>query len=301
MSELQLCARKKAFFGTCLFWIILAVGLFLIPRAPSTPVYNTIRIQLTSVEKKAPDSTVAEPTVSPVKKQKGVRTAPVVQEQPVSQHVAKSIEDLIAENNVPKKKQAVWDDRAFDSADSVVQTSAAPPVSPRPVPGEKKVSVMEGAAAAVSTVPGGEPVTVASGKSGGPGLSHQETRSALGTIEGTVAAAPSGSSVSSPAGSSSVGSITIKSGSARSLRRPVKPGITLSSAAAAKIDSDKKVTVSFTVLSNGTVPATDISVEPKSILPAEVYREIVEQIAQWLFEEAPDQGTASFSYVIKKN
>ena len=92
--------------------------------------------------------------------------------------------------------------------------------------------------------------------------------------------------------------VAMSDGSTRVLLDPLSPSISLSAEAAATIDTDKNVKISFSVSASGNV--IDIKITPESILPEKVREEIRSQLKNWKFESSSSSANASFEYTIIK-
>ena len=88
-------------------------------------------------------------------------------------------------------------------------------------------------------------------------------------------------------------------GAPRRLLRPSKPAIILPDRLARLIDSNRTVTVQFTVRPDGTVPSALIYFTPSAILPAEIRDYLRKEFSSWMFEKSDGDGQASFHYSIK--
>ncbi len=92
--------------------------------------------------------------------------------------------------------------------------------------------------------------------------------------------------------------VEMSDGTTRVLLEPLSPSISLSAEAAATIDTDKNVKISFSVSASGNV--IDIKITPESILPEKVREEIRSQLKNWKFESSSSSANASFEYTIIK-
>ncbi len=117
--------------------------------------------------------------------------------------------------------------------------------------------------------------------------------SASGAGSGDAADSDSGSRSSSAVGTAGDTSRAKASGSGpvvfdgrpRRLVYPADPAIALPPHLARLIDSDRTVTVAFTVRADGSVPATLVSFTPTAALPAEVREYLRAEFARWRFEQ----------------
>jgi len=88
-------------------------------------------------------------------------------------------------------------------------------------------------------------------------------------------------------------------GRPRRLVYPADPAIALPPHLARLIDSDRTVTVAFTVRADGSVPATLVTFTPTAALPAEVREYLRAEFARWRFDQDREDGHARFLYSIK--
>ena len=210
-----------------------------------------------------------------------------------------------------------------NSLDFASSGDQAAPVSSQAPKGSNAVAEFEGSAASVvSPSSRGSGKTARSGGSSGSQGSavSGDTNASLGDI---AAAAKSGSSglsggvsgnhggaSGSPSGgqgggktggsanSGMVSGIAFD-GASRKLLYPAKPVIALPDNLAKLVDSSRAVTVTFSVLADGTVPAGAISFTPSAILPAEVRDYLRREFSSWRFEKSSEDGQARFLYSIK--
>lgn len=211
---------------------------------------------------------------------------------------------------------------SLDFASSGDQSASVAAQAPK---GANAVVEFEGAAASVvSPASRGTGKTVRSGGSGGASgaAASGDTSASLGDI---AAAAKSGSfggsgsaggqgaklgtggssggqgGAGSGTGSVSSGPVSGFSfdGASRKLLYPAKPAIVLPDNLAKLVDSSRAVTVSFTVLADGSVPAGTISFTPSAILPAEIRDWLRKEFSSWRFEKSSEDGQARFLYSIR--
>lgn len=199
------------------------------------------------------------------------------------------------------------------------RTSESPSVVSVPA-GGRPTAELEGSAA---TVTGGKSTgTSVSSKAaktaGSSGTASAETSSALRAVEGAAMAGSSeGSTASgktSPTGGSAGSGANVSTstagrtssvaglaftGTPRSLLSPEDPRITLPDRLAKQIDSDRTVTVQFTVRADGSVPGTLVTFSPLAALPAEIRDYLRGEFSKWRFESGDQDGQARFSYSIK--
>jgi len=147
----------------------------------------------------------------------------------------------------------------------------------------------------------------------------EATSSALSEIAGAAArgssttaqTSPSAGAASSPstgaavrpasqaASSSSLVSGLDFEGESRRPIAPAVPRITLPDSLARLVDSNRSVTVTFTVRADGLVPSGTVIFSPESVLPVEIRDYLRREFSQWRFEKSAADGQAKFLYSIK--
>src|SRR5574344_322371 len=316
MTDIQ---KKSDILGAVLttaVWILFAILCFAVKMTPPHPDYKVIQIQLGDavpvkqeepahlqpVQKEAPaevkpaEKAPAEtkPVAAAAKTAPVKATAPAAQQKtaptPSTAVVTKSVEDLMAENNVPKEKQTTWDDSVFNDADGFVESTST--VATTATPSAKSASSFGGtAAASATTTATAKSAASSSASAQGDGPASSATTAALGKIVSTAPATYTGTSGNGVTSSATISSgsknghvaIQMAGGSARELLSPAKPVIAISAEHSALIDSTRRVTIKFTVLASGTVPLSTIEITPSSLLPLEIQNEIKAQISTWRF------------------
>jgi hypothetical protein len=141
--------------------------------------------------------------------------------------------------------------------------------------------------------------TPAAGSSGGAvgDASASGGSRQTGTVRsGTGTATASGSQGSSPV--SSVSSLAFE-GSPRRLLYPATPAITLPENLARTVDSNRSVTVTFTVLADGSVPSALVRFTPQAALSPEIRDFLSKEFSRWRFEKSGQDGQARFLYSIR--
>lgn len=88
-------------------------------------------------------------------------------------------------------------------------------------------------------------------------------------------------------------------GTPRKLLYPEKPSITLPANLARLVDSNRTVTVQFTVRPDGSVPGGLVFFTPSAIIPAEIRDYLKAEFARWIFEESTQDGQVRFLYSIR--
>lgn len=255
--------------------------------------------------KAAPAKKSASAKTKTVSPKQALPKAPAQTKTPAKQVLQKSVEELMAENNAPKKKQAQWDESAFsDSAEVSSSSSSASAVSNAAV---KSVAALEGTAATGSSNAANtaRSSSSSSARANGNAEAGSATKAALGTISSATYTQHSGNGVSSSAtvntGTDSSGNVSLQmdDGAPRALIDPKKPAIYLSEEAAKTIDSRKDVVIKFDVTAEGNVPVSGITITPASSFTPLVQKEIRDQIAWWRFQAASTPGKATIKYTVK--
>lgn len=95
-------------------------------------------------------------------------------------------------------------------------------------------------------------------------------------------------------------SVSMNDGTNRILLKPMEPKISIPSDLAKDINGEPTVTITFTVLEDGTVPESYIDINPRSLLTKDVLSEITFQLSTWKFQPGNSKATASFAFTIKK-
>ncbi|MCR5725689.1 MAG: hypothetical protein K6G80_11450 [Treponema sp.] len=226
---------------------------------------------------------------------------------PAQQTLQKSVEQLMAEQQQTKKqKKAVdWDNLFGDDAPAAASSTAS---SAKPVQ-IARVDSLQGEAATNASTAGGTGSAGASSRSKNSreaaSTASSATSAVLANIAATTFTAPASNGVSSQVSANTVAgndgriSMQMSDGSSRVLLEPAKPVIELSPAAAATIDGQKTVKITFIVLPDGTVPISDIHFTPESVIKQLVQREVAAQVARWRFSSASTSARAVFDYTIK--
>ncbi len=203
-----------------------------------------------------------------------------------------------------------------ESLDFSSQNETKKPQSASAPPSGKTVPEFEGTAATVqkktdsgavvtgknSTAPAGNTAPSAeTAKSlaqitGQAKAGSQGKTGSTGQPEGS-ASAPSAASASS-ALTSKVSGLTFE-GAPRKLISPSVPSIVLPANLAALVNSDRNLTVQFTVRPDGTVPGGLITFTPSAILPAAIRDYLKAEFSRWIFEKSTQDGQARFQYSIR--
>jgi hypothetical protein len=268
-----------------------------IVSAPAVKPDTAKAQEIKSQEPKPAVKTEATPAV----KTAAAPAAPV--EKRAEPQLVQSMEELMAQNAKPVKKEAVWDESIFESS-AVEQQSQAASV-PKSNSNEP-VQALSGTAASAQK----DTAAVSSVQTSRTASSSSVMSSTEAALQNILSAKPGvytsqgndqSKSFETQSSSRSEGdgvSMDLADGSSRLLLYPAKPAIVLSVESEKLITSSRTLTIVFTVLANGTVPPGNINFQPAGILPVSVQTEIRSQIAQWRFEEEKSDGQARLTYSI---
>ncbi|HQL04542.1 MAG TPA: hypothetical protein PLU33_05340 [Treponemataceae bacterium] len=243
----------------------------------------------------------AKAEVKPAVKTAPAPAAPV--EKRAEPQLVQSMEELMAQNSKPVKKEAVWDESIFESSavEEQSQAAAVPKIN-----SAEPVQALSGTAASAKK----DTAAVSSVQTTRSASSSQAMSSTEAALQNILSAKPGvytsqgsdqSKSFETQSSSRSEGdgvSMDLADGSSRLLLYPEKPAIVLSAESEKLINSSRTLTIVFTVLANGTVPPGNISFQPAGILPVSVQTEIRSQIARWRFEEEKSDGQARLTYSI---
>ncbi len=96
-------------------------------------------------------------------------------------------------------------------------------------------------------------------------------------------------------------SIMMADGNFRVLLYPENPELHISRKNESLVDSSREVTVSFTILADGTILYSSIKITPSALLHARIQDEIKKQLMLWKFsaDEKGRNGSASFNFSLE--
>jgi hypothetical protein len=304
-------------------WIVLLILAVFVPMRkiePKAPAFAPVKI--TFAVKTVAREPVAAPEPEPVQEPPAPSSLPAEAKQTL-QRSTSTKSTAATRSPAPAKtsgglgipnfstSSASTSSRTDDGSATLEFSSADLPApggkSTRPAPS----AVQEISGVAGSIDKGGSTRVSATGTVSRPtgGSVSADTARTLESIGGSVAgdagdagsqgaAAGQGSS-SVPTGSSSTVANLAFDGAARKLLSPETPSITLPARLARLVDSDRTVTVQFTVLADGTVPSGLVSFTPSAVLPAEIRDYLRKEFSSWRFEKGAADGQASFRYSIR--
>lgn len=279
------------------------------PKVEPTPIVEApkplVEKPAPVIEKPAPAKKEPVKEVPKVEKieTKPVETTPVVTDESkkVDYALQKSVEELMEEQMANKKaRQNVdWDAMFGDDSSSTEKTTTSD---------SKKVTTSSSTAGSAANTASQENTRQTSNSDSAKKSStsaSQSTSSDLDKIAKAESKSGSGTKTDIAAKTSKDGSgkvmMEMADGSKRALMRPKEPAINLSEQAAQTFTLSKAtVKITFKVVQKGNVPRTEIKITPESILTESIRKEIIDQLSQWIFEEADFDGTATFEYTIEK-
>ena len=279
------------------------------PKVEPTPVVEApkplVEKPAPVIEKPAPAKKEPVKEVPKVEKTetKPVETTPVVTDESkkVDYALQKSVEELMEEQMANKKaRQNVdWDAMFGDDSSSIEKTTSSD---------SKKVTTSSSTAGSAANTASQESARQTSNSDSAKKSStsaSQSTSSDLDKIAKAESKSGSGTKTDISVKTSKDGSgkvmMEMADGSKRALMRPKEPAINLSEQAAQTFTLSKAtVKITFKVVQKGNVPRTEIKITPESILTESIRKEIIDQLSQWIFEEADFDGTATFEYTIEK-
>lgn len=326
--ERQRLLRSAGAGALC--WVLLLGTLALIPSVRKAPVKNEfppVRLTLKSpvpaaarvaaapeqppTEAKSPAQTKASPAAKAPAKAPATAKAPAAAKTPAPSTSAAASSGL----GIPDFASPVTSSRTDEGRAEYLDFSSPRPTE-RPLaasvpPGGNPASEFSGTAASVTPSGGGAAVSSKRTPAAG-GAASSDTEAALRSVEGAASSGgtasssssgASGSAAPAAAGSasartSSVAGLTFD-GTPRRLIYPENPKIVLPERLARLVNSDRTVTVQFTVRSDGSVPGTLVNFTPLAALPAEIRDWLRSEFSAWRFEVGNQDGQARFTYSIK--
>lgn len=335
-AERRRLARSAG--GGAIAWVIALIVLAFVPvsREPfPEPDYPPVHLTLTSppaatapakkpaesaaptpkpAEPSAPSATAstAAPATKPATPKPSTANAPAPSKVPATPAAPASSGLGIPDFDKPitSSNTSTGEAEFLDFTNS--RQTANPSVASAPSGGTAR-SELEGSAATVTSgTSAGASVSSRSAANSSGGTASASTSAALQGVEGAASTGVSGSSGTATAGSSagraettstagrvsSVAGLSFE-GVPRELLYPEDPRISLPERLAKLIDSDRAVTVQFTVRKDGSVPGTLVTFTPLAALPAEIRDYLRTEFAKWRFEPGNQDGQARFSYSIK--
>ena len=279
------------------------------PKVEPTPIVEApkplVEKPAPVIEKPAPAKKEPVKEVPKVEKieTKPAETTPAVTDESkkVDYALQKSVEELMEEQMANKKtRQNVdWDAMFGDDSSSTEKTT---------ISDSKKVTTSSSTAGSAANTASQENARQTSNSDSAKknsATASQSTSSDLDKIAKAESKSGSGTKTDIAAKTSKDGSgkvmMEMADGSKRALMRPKEPAINLSEQAAQTFTLSKAtVKITFKVVQKGNVPRTEIKITPESILTESIRKEIIDQLSQWIFEEADFDGTATFEYTIEK-
>jgi len=334
LSDRERRRLKRSVLVSLAFWSLVLIMFLLAPAGPRKKDdvrFQTVSLNLAprnaprSAPRSAPRAASDDaPRPARAKAAKNEKAAKAASKAASASAGSPAAGATVPSLGIPNFSTPLSTPRTNDSAAEVLEySSERASTAPRESSG-KSVSEFEGVAATAKVRGTGSPSGASSQspstRSGASGFdASAETKRALAAIgdasangagSGDAADSDSGSRSSSAAGTAgSSGDATrakasgsgpvVFDGRPRRLIYPADPAIVLPPHLARLIDSDRTVTVAFTVRADGSVPATLVSFTPTAALPAEVREYLRAEFARWRFEQDREDGHARFLYSIK--
>lgn len=278
------------------------------PKVEPTPIVEApkplVEKPAPVIEKPAPTKKEPVKEVPKIEKTetKPVETTPAVTDESkkVDYALQKSVEELMEEQMANKKTRQDFNwDMFDDDSPSTEKTTSSD---------SKKVTTSSSTAGSAANTASQESARQTSNSDSAKknsATASQSTSSDLDKIAKAESKSGSGTKTDIAAKTSKDGSgkvmMEMADGSKRALMRPKEPAINLSEQAAQTFTLSKAtVKITFKVVQKGNVPRTEIKITPESILTESIRKEIIDQLSQWIFEEADFDGTATFEYTIEK-
>ncbi len=231
-------------------------------------------------------------------------------EEPVRQQVlAKSIEELMAEQNTRSQRpnQAEWTDDLFE--DSAVNTSSQTQSSSNIE--EQRSSLLSGSSAQSNDMENPTSQAVSGREQIQRGLTSADVSSETSNLLSSIANAQSSAagsqsgqinaqSMNSPRSNSSnaSGYDFAFDGVARKLLYPSDPTLEISRENQHLIQASRNIEISLIVSPSGNVSPSSINFTPSALVPTQIQLELRQQIASWRFESGVSSGQATFIYSI---
>lgn len=281
------------------FWIIIFLIFIFLPQMKPNkpaPVFTSVRLTLQQKDMPVPVSQSA----SPFRRKTAPSQTSTVQKAPAGLGIPNFSKPVSSSNE--NSGNAEYLD--FSSSNETLRPKAESSIQ-----SGSPVAEFEGTAAEVQKNTD-TAVSVSGKKSGAKSsttrsaVSAETSRSLSNVSSGssgsdTSVVQPLSASGSVPASSSStVGGVSFD-GIARKLLFPSDPAIVLPAHLARLVDSDRTVTVQFTVRPDGTVPLGSVSFIPSAALPGEVRDYLKNEFSRWRFEKNDNDGQANFLYSIR--
>jgi hypothetical protein len=314
-----------------LLWIALLFIVLLLPinkEAKKVQKYTTVAITLTSsIPVKSVSSSMNEtsPRLSSnmtTAKKPAVKESSAREEPPKKGSSSSSLKSSAPKGlGIPNfSKPMSSQSESKEPGEYLEFSSQTVPTNTQPASngkGSTPVSELEGSAASVSPLSTGKSVSGAGSSTLRNGAASLDTTSSLSAISGSLKNAAkdfsgasgqtettgnekkaSGSMGATSSADSVISGVNFEGG-ARKILYPSKPSIILPDSLVRLVDSDRTVTVLFTVRADGSVPIGLISFTPSAILPTEVLDYLKKEFSGWRFEKSGEDGQAKFQYSIK--
>jgi len=318
--------HRSALIGAGL-WSAVFLAFLLVPLRSSLPAvheFETVRLTLTappaaaSVSVAAPAKPADEPAAKPAKAP-AAKTARITKAAAAKKSAAGATAKSTASAGlgIPNFSAPLTSsNRTEGQSETLDFTSTAQTAKPKTAgTAAAPVAEFEGTAAQIQKPLGGG--TAVTGKktgaqaSSGSADASADTSRSLSQIAGTARTGTDGTAMpgntagtaagtaAGAAGRTSTVSGLDFDGIPRKLLYPAVPSITLPANLARLVDSDRTVTVQFTVRPDGSVPGGLVFFTPSAIIPAEIRDYLKAEFARWRFEESTQDGQVRFLYSIR--
>ncbi len=251
----------------------------------NTNIANALDIPVESAPEK--NKQAAEPKVTKVSEKSEVK-------QPNETIYKKSVEDLAKDNRKKRSEKSVkWDESLFSDSDDANEDKI-----------EREEVVFSSSFSGTSAMSSESSVPVTGSKSiqsDDTGELSSSTKSALSDIksQNEVKNASAGGKVGTKSDYVNDNGIVMSNGKSRDILNPKNPSIYISDENSRLLDSSRTVKITFSVLSDGTVPLGEIYIRPS--LPVSIEKEIKQQICKWIFvsDLQEDSVQATFNYTLE--
>lgn len=328
MHDLNHAEKKRLTLSIIIslsMYIVFIIVLILAPvpvKKPKEPVYKAVSISLLPLKEK---ETHKEPIkTEPIKPKQAVEIAqaktPAI--KTVVPKASASSKPVLQNQTRPETKtQGLgipnFDTPVFSSRENIGEaefldfSSQTPSSSPRREslpPGGKLENELEGSIARVentSSATQGVVVTSKINKSDVSTATTETSRSLQKIAESSISASSEKAAIVSRSDEVKTQSFQssipdlVFDGQPRRILFPAKPVIILPDSLAALIDSDRTVSIQFTVRADGSVPSGLVFFTPSAILPVSVRDFLRSEFSSWRFETGSSDGQAQFQYSIR--
>lgn len=325
--------RSLAF--AALFWILVVSLAFSLAHTKAREpkrAFQSIQINLAPVQRVAeqqPAQSSAKPTkaqsaespraAAPRASRKARAASRDSGQAAPAQSSGLGIPDFAPSTREQSRRDAGADSLEFGTTENAPDSGVQARTGTKPAPAA--VPEIEGTVATVQKSSGGTVRSSSGAKTGSDGTprasgettrASAETTRALGDIAGSTVSGSASQEASHGSGTSTETRGTTGAEAARASATlsgisfegaPRKalyaPPIVLPENLARLVNASVSVTVAFTVLADGSVPAAFVDFIPQASLPAAVRDYLVKEFSRWRFEKSDQDGHARFLYSIR--